>query len=64
MAKRANLNLDFCPFCGGDRVRVHSWTQKGPQYVGQCLTMGCGAQGPRRHTEREAIEAWNARSTQ
>jgi Lar family restriction alleviation protein len=61
MTLRADLHLDFCPFCGGERARVHEWNQRGLHYRGQCLTLGCGAQGPMRHTSEEAIEAWNKR---
>jgi len=53
--------MQRCPFCGHDRVRIHSYKSHGGQYRVICLTFGCEAQGPRRHDEEDAMDAWNNR---
>lgn len=51
-----------CPFCGGSYIYI-TFVTSGVYYA-KCEhypTMGCGAEGPRRPTEKEAKEAWNKR---
>lgn len=59
MTLAADMRLDICPYCKGSRVRVHKYNNHGEHHRSQCLQLGCGALGPIRPTEEEAIEAHN-----
>ena len=50
-----------CPFCGGEAKR--SEETFGTTFDSWVYCTSCGAQGPPRHTEREAVTAWNTRVT-
>ena len=50
-----------CPFCRGERVRVHEWSSHGKHFAVICLTSGCEARGPRRYDAAAAVDAWNER---
>lgn len=49
--------LKPCPFCGGKDISIINHTAMG--YWASCGP--CGAIGPTRQTEEEAVEAWNRR---
>lgn len=51
-----------CPFCGGDKVRISrsDGINYEPYYFVRCHK--CGAEGPFKSIEAEAITAWNTRS--
>jgi hypothetical protein len=55
------MGLDYCLFCGAvENVNTGPWVGKNnldsPWYV-QCR--GCGAGGPTKATQEDAIAAWN-----
>ena len=64
----AALGSDYamkpCPFCGGDRVRLHTYMQHGEHFQVICLNLQCNAKGPRRYDGDEALDGWNARGRQ
>jgi Lar family restriction alleviation protein len=49
-----------CPFCGDSHVTVSEYDTKDAWWT-QCDNIHCGAEGPTRKTESEAINAWNFR---
>src|SRR5262244_2663190 len=49
-----------CPFCGGDEVFVSRAVQGSCWVV--CENLHCGAIGPTRLTQAEAVAAWNSRA--
>ena len=55
----ASFDMQPCPFCRGERVRLIDWQR---MYLVRCLELRCGAQGPKRHDQAEALEAWNERA--
>jgi Lar family restriction alleviation protein len=49
------VGLELCPFCKGEAFY-------NPEYNGGCVECReCGAEGPYKRTEAEAIAAWNTR---
>ena len=54
--------MQHCPFCGSDKVKITSIRKKseGVTYY-QGLCNKCYARGPKKHTELEAVKAWNIR---
>lgn len=57
-------DLLCCPFCGNLKPYLHSnrvW--KISESSIWCDLGGCGARGPKKDTDQEAIEAWNRRAT-
>lgn len=53
-----DYDMKSCPFCFGARVRMIQWQR---MYRVRCLELRCGAEGPKRHDEQEAMDAWNER---
>ena len=50
------VGLELCPFCKGEAFY-------NPEYNGGCVECReCGAEGPYKRTEAEAIAAWNSRA--
>lgn len=56
--KKTKKLLPQCPHCGYQKTEVLKTTGDFPYRV-RCVK--CGASGPPRWTEKEAIEAWNCR---
>ena len=53
--------LIHCPFCGyEDEIRA-IYSDESRFYTVYCCHVDCGAAGPQRETEAEALEAWNQR---
>lgn len=48
----------LCPFCRKARVKIQSNSRK--QFQGVCPK--CGASGPKRKSQREALRAWNTKN--
>lgn len=46
-----------CPFCGGEAIRI---VRPSPGLMA-VWCQGCGAQGPMKQREEEAVAAWNRR---
>lgn len=46
-----------CPWCGDEKVHVHGDIISGHSVV--CTLEACGATGPHRDTESEAVREWN-----
>lgn len=58
------MSLNACPFCGGQGTvdsEDHGGPGDGIDWFVRCLS--CGAEGPWEHTERAAMQLWNARYT-
>lgn len=53
-------SLKPCPFCGGEAKRSSETFER--TILSWVYCTNCGAAGGYRHTEAEAIEAWNARA--
>jgi Lar family restriction alleviation protein len=56
--------LKPCPFCGATD-RVIPWESPNWDYsiyMWEVWCKNCSAEGPRKETEAEAIEAWNRRA--
>lgn len=62
------MNKKHCPFCGGaDSVIIDKFDTLIPGFSLYSVFCnkykgGCGACGPHKRTEEEAIEAWNRRA--
>ena len=54
--KAEELSVPTCPFCGGDAAIALTFG-----YVKRVACFECGAEGPNKRTEREAIVAWSTR---
>lgn len=58
--------LKPCPFCGSNKISIHSASEYGEKYFGysmmcKILQGGCGASSGYRDSVQEAYEAWNTR---
>ncbi len=51
-----------CPFCGGEADTNELMTSPRRQYYLSCMTVGCEAEGPTRHSMEDAIAVWNKRA--
>ena len=47
--------VETCPFCGSDSTVVRT-----RRFWVQCDNACCGAEGPVKEEEKDAIKAWNA----
>jgi hypothetical protein len=52
------VSISPCPFCAGTDARIR-WGGFGKYCEVDCQNDGCGAQGPPKRTEEEAVAAWN-----
>lgn len=63
-----NDRLKYCPFCGGvDSVTIDKFNTLIPGFNLYAVFCdkdkeGCGATGPYKRSEEDAIEVWNRRS--
>lgn len=53
------IEASACPFCGNPETKLSSVCWKEIWFV-ECMGGECGAQGPLRRVEEEAVAAWNA----
>jgi Lar family restriction alleviation protein len=54
------INIDPCPFCGGEASIVSTFDRDDvQQFYGNCET--CDAYGPSGLTESEGVDKWNRR---
>lgn len=49
-----------CPFCNGGEHAI--WIRGDEKFHVECMMRDCGATGPARDTEEEAITAWDERA--
>ena len=58
------MNVEPCPFCGSENVKLDSGRDKRNYtiYFGKCLD--CGSMGHDSRSSDEATEAWNRRAEQ
>lgn len=59
-ALSVGYEMHRCPFCQGERTRVHSYRSHGEHFVVLCLNPACEARGPRRYDAQSAMDAWNS----
>ena len=63
-----------CPFCGNGKITINTkaksyFIKKDAERAGKdtsnytCRCTKCGAKGPLKHSENEALEAWNSRNS-
>ncbi len=60
MEDRPSYKVEGCVFCQGSEVMTLYEGSRVPEKRWSCHCHRCGAEGPGKATEREAIEAWNS----
>ena len=52
--------IKFCPFCGHDQARLHTF--HAARIIIKVVCDFCGAEGPDNSTDDDAVDGWNNRS--